>query len=58
MIRFLAGKTYKASWPKTVQSATGEKSCQIRKETKERREKKKEDRSTVLILSGLVLHSG
>jgi len=40
----LAGKTSKASWLKTVQSATGEngqeKSCQIPKETKERREKK------------------
>jgi len=45
MIRFLAGKTSKALWPKTVQSAAGEKrtgkilSNSERNET-EKREKK------------------
>jgi len=54
MTRFLAGKTSKASWPKTVQSATGEKrtgkilSNSERNERK-KREKKKEDRSTYCV---------
>jgi len=61
MTRFLAGKTSKASWPKTVQSATGEKRTGKILSNSERNEEiereKKEDRSTVLLLSGLVLHS-
>ena len=51
MTRFLAGKTSKASWPKTVQSATGEKRTGKILSNSERNEEreKKEDRSTYCV---------
>jgi hypothetical protein len=55
---FFGGKNIQGLMAKTVQSATGEKRTGIILSNSERKREKKEDRSTVLLLSGLVLHSG